>query len=190
MEIKSLSSFIWCPETEFNLKGRTRASLKRLMMENKITIGERIYSVMIGGLARNSFKRTCQQCGAKCFIQIGAMARGRANVCSQSCGAILSGKARSGPTHPLFKGGSKEQNKRYKNKHPLKVKCRTETRKALRHGLLIASPCNVCGDQKSEIHHRDYSKPLEVEWLCRNHHMEKRRTERDKITGLFIPPKS
>lgn len=171
------------------MRPNTRSAIKLLMASGKIKLGEPIIRIRVGGLNRNCFERRCEQCGDNCYIQISAMIRSRANVCSQSCGAILSGKARSGPTHPLFKGGSKEQNKRYKNKHPLKVKCRTETRKALRHGLLIASPCNVCGDQKSEIHHKDYSKPLEVVWLCRKHHMEQHRTERDKLTGLFLPPK-
>lgn len=40
----------------------------------------------------------------------------------------------------------------------------------LRRGKLKQEPCKVCG-QKAEKHHPDYSKPLEVEWLCRRHHL-------------------
>lgn len=31
--------------------------------------------------------------------------------------------------------------------------------------------CEVCGED-AEMHHPDYSKPLEVIWLCRAHHKE------------------
>jgi hypothetical protein len=33
-------------------------------------------------------------------------------------------------------------------------------------------PCVVCGDPKSESHHEDYSRQLDVIWFCRRHHAE------------------
>ena len=33
-----------------------------------------------------------------------------------------------------------------------------------------SQPCIVCG-AKADAHHDDYSKPTEVTWLCRKHHM-------------------
>jgi hypothetical protein len=39
-------------------------------------------------------------------------------------------------------------------------------------GKLIKQPCAVCGDPNSQKHHPDYSKPLEVIWLCPDHHHE------------------
>lgn len=43
--------------------------------------------------------------------------------------------------------------------------------KALKSGLLGRQPCVVCGSTKNiDGHHEDYSKPLEVTWLCRKHH--------------------
>jgi tRNA(Arg) A34 adenosine deaminase TadA len=41
---------------------------------------------------------------------------------------------------------------------------------AVRYGIIKRLPCEVCGDRKSHGHHHDYSKPLEVTWLCRAHH--------------------
>jgi hypothetical protein len=43
---------------------------------------------------------------------------------------------------------------------------------ALRSGKLIKSPCELCGDNKSNAHHDDYALPLVVRWLCDNHHSE------------------
>ena len=41
---------------------------------------------------------------------------------------------------------------------------------AIRDGRLLRQPCEVCGAVKVEAHHDDYSKPLDVRWLCRKHH--------------------
>jgi len=57
-------------------------------------------------------------------------------------------------------------------KYPEKYKARNTARNALASGKLIRQPCEVCGSPKSEIHHDEYSKPLEVRWLCHMHHRE------------------
>jgi hypothetical protein len=41
---------------------------------------------------------------------------------------------------------------------------------AIRSGKLVPQPCEICGNQKTDGHHTDYSKPLDVQWLCRKHH--------------------
>lgn len=41
---------------------------------------------------------------------------------------------------------------------------------AKKKGLLIPKPCRDCGTSKVEAHHEDYSKPLEVVWLCKRCH--------------------
>ncbi len=43
---------------------------------------------------------------------------------------------------------------------------------AIRDGKLIKAPCEVCGSQVSDAHHDDYSKPLDIRWLCKTHHGE------------------
>ena len=45
-----------------------------------------------------------------------------------------------------------------------------EVLKAIKSGVLKRMPCEICGLEPSEGHHRDYDHPLEVVWLCRSHH--------------------
>ena len=42
--------------------------------------------------------------------------------------------------------------------------------RALRDGVILKSPCRICGEAKVEAHHEDYSKPLDLLWYCRRHH--------------------
>ena len=53
-----------------------------------------------------------------------------------------------------------------------KYKANTAVKNALYNGLLVKKPCEVCGNIKSEAHHPDYSKPLDIMWLCLKHHRE------------------
>lgn len=56
-----------------------------------------------------------------------------------------------------------ENNKEKKATHIL-------VRKAIKAGELKRMPCEKCGADKVHAHHPDYSKPLEVMWLCPKHH--------------------
>ena len=44
---------------------------------------------------------------------------------------------------------------------------------AILSGTLIRQPCEVCGATRVDAHHPDYSKPLDIQWLCRRHHKAK-----------------
>jgi hypothetical protein len=60
-------------------------------------------------------------------------------------------------------------------KHPSKLWkwCHGIYKKALRDGILVKGPCAVCHTtQDIEGHHKDHTKPLEVEWLCASHHAQ------------------
>jgi hypothetical protein len=43
---------------------------------------------------------------------------------------------------------------------------------ALRNGVLVRKACEICGNEKADAHHNDYSLPLEIMWLCRSHHRQ------------------
>ena len=62
--------------------------------------------------------------------------------------------------------------KKWRLKNPERVKAQRLIFSALRNKTLKKLPCEKCGCEKSEAHHEDYSKPLEVNWLCKKHHGE------------------
>lgn len=42
---------------------------------------------------------------------------------------------------------------------------------AVKYGQVKKQPCWVCGET-AEAHHPDYSRPLDVVWLCPSHHKQ------------------
>ncbi len=54
--------------------------------------------------------------------------------------------------------------------HLLKRKARGKVATEIKAGRLERKPCRVCGAGKSEAHHHDYNKPLDIDWLCRRCH--------------------
>jgi hypothetical protein len=60
----------------------------------------------------------------------------------------------------------------YRLRHPEKYKAEKEIAKARHHGQLNPEPCFNCGSTNGvEAHHEDYSKPLDIVWLCRECHV-------------------
>lgn len=51
-----------------------------------------------------------------------------------------------------------------------KVLARRKLNHAIEYNRITKKPCRDCGNLKVEGHHPDYSKPLEVIWLCRRCH--------------------
>ena len=54
---------------------------------------------------------------------------------------------------------------------PVKRKAREAVREAVRRGRISRGLCAHCGSAETESHHEDYSKPMEVIWLCRLCHL-------------------
>ena len=72
----------------------------------------------------------------------------------------------------LLKELNNKRSRKYRERNPLKAKARSLVRTALRNGSLIRpDKCLNCSKECiPEAHHYDYSKPLEVEWLCKQCH--------------------
>lgn len=61
--------------------------------------------------------------------------------------------------------------KRYREENPKKYAAHSKVGAAVKGGKLKVGVCAVCGSHKALGHHNDYDKPLEVTWLCSEHHM-------------------
>ena len=57
-----------------------------------------------------------------------------------------------------------------KAKHPERVAARQALGVAVRKGQILKRPCERCGAKKVHGHHPDYSRPLDVVWLCPDCH--------------------
>lgn len=57
-------------------------------------------------------------------------------------------------------------------KRDIKRLAREKLHTEVRCGRVQRGSCVVCGEPKAHGHHEDYTKPLEVIWLCRVHHEE------------------
>lgn len=75
-----------------------------------------------------------------------------------------------------FKRGADAYAKRY----PVKNAAQTMLGNAVQAGKIKRLPCEVCGADKAHGHHDDYSKPLDVRWLCRKHHVDWHRHNKAK----------
>jgi len=56
--------------------------------------------------------------------------------------------------------------KKHCDLNPQKRKARLAVGNAIRSGKIVKMNCEVCGSQNSQAHHHDYSKPLDIKWLC------------------------
>jgi hypothetical protein len=60
-----------------------------------------------------------------------------------------------------------DRTRQYRTMHPERYAAHSAVSYALRSGRLAKTPCAFCGDnERLEAHHHDYSKPLDVTWLC------------------------
>lgn len=67
-------------------------------------------------------------------------------------------------------GYSSNKNKAWKEANREKYLAHKAVENALRKGTLVRQPCECGCDRKAQAHHEDYSKPLEVRWLCGKAH--------------------
>lgn len=64
------------------------------------------------------------------------------------------------------KGKIYEITKSYRDRFPIKCKAHGKVAYAVKVGDLTPGRCESCGEPKTHGHHDDYSKALDVRWLC------------------------
>ena len=74
----------------------------------------------------------------------------------------------------LKTAGGRQSVQRYSAKPERRQKnaARRMAQAARQLGILVPQLCEVCGVNDVVIHHDDYTKPLQVRWLCSSHHQE------------------
>ncbi len=60
---------------------------------------------------------------------------------------------------------------RYYRTERVETRARKLLNRVVAAGKIKKEPCKKCGYTKVEAHHDDYTKPLEIIWLCRRHHI-------------------
>lgn len=68
----------------------------------------------------------------------------------------------------------------WRKRNPEKYRAQNTVNNAIRNGKFERKGCVVCGE-KAHAHHEDYSKPLEVVWLCPKHHSDYHMKNRNTI---------
>lgn len=75
----------------------------------------------------------------------------------------------------------------YEKRFPAKKAAQSAVSAAVARGDLKRLPCQECGSPRSQGHHPDYAKPLEVLWLCQRHHRAWHRKHGPGMNGGDAP---
>lgn len=87
---------------------------------------------------------------------------------------------------PLTKEQNAQKNRKWNAENREKYLAHKKVENAIKSGRLTRQPCERCGStERVHAHHDDYSKPMDVMWLCPTHHGERHRElraiERDRL---------
>lgn len=125
--------------------------------------------------------KRCFKCGKRkalsAFYQHSAMGDGLLGKCKECTKADVKANYRSKISQykdyeraraqlPARRVAILEYQRTRRSKFPDKYKARTAVGNALRDGRLERQPCAKCGSDETQAHHDDYSRPLDVRWLC------------------------
>jgi hypothetical protein len=62
--------------------------------------------------------------------------------------------------------------KKWEENNRGKIRAYNYLHRVIKSGKMVKEPCRVCGSPFVQMHHEDYSKPLNVMFLCTKHHHE------------------
>ena len=133
--------------------------------------------------------KSCFKCGAEKpltdFYKHSAMADGHVNKCKE-CNKLdvrenrliradyyRDYDVRRYAEDPKVRQRISKVSRLWRETFPERYKAHTAVSNSIRDGRLVKEPCSVCGTLDNlHAHHEDYGKPLEVIWLCAEHHRQ------------------
>lgn len=62
------------------------------------------------------------------------------------------------------------RHKKWREENPEAARAHTKVQVAIESGKIKRGSCRICGSPKAHAHHKDYSLPLNIIWLCSYHH--------------------
>lgn len=126
----------------------------------------------------------CQMCRSPFWVKPSQKRHGRGRFCSNSCKGRYGRSLQSivGDKNPAWKGGIWKENtkaaaRKWSEENPEKRRAHHAVEQALKSGKLSRLNCEHCGANRHlDAHHEDYSKPLDVKWMCRSCHLKAHRS--------------
>jgi len=101
--------------------------------------------------------------------------RNRPNAAERNLSFLKASKRRRASSEE-YRRRANERARRWAKANAHKKRATVNVRRAILSGKMKRQPCEVCGTELLvQAHHEDYSKPLDVRWLCVKHHAERHR---------------
>ena len=100
--------------------------------------------------------KTCQKVYDKARVHHAHRVEARAIYAQTDEGRIASNRAKA----------------EWRKRNPEKSRAHRIIAYHVRKGNITRQACEACGNNETHAHHDDYSKPLNVRWLCNEHHAE------------------
>ncbi|WP_439398480.1 hypothetical protein ACRQ5Q_14480 [Bradyrhizobium sp. PMVTL-01] len=129
--------------------------------------------------------KPCSECAAvkplDDFYKHPSNTDGRANICKDCHKKRMKLRRQTNPAvqaydrerakRPERIAAMAANTKRWRSEHPEAYRAQNAVNNAIRDGNLTKHPCCVClSDKDVHAHHTDYSRPLDVKWLCAGCH--------------------
>lgn len=117
----------------------------------------------IGDALRRVVSYNCDNCNTVAFTTPSVFAKKKRHFCSTKCYTNYRREYLSKEEHNAYGHGLSIEERK------LRAWCRSTANHALRDGLIKREGCYIC-EALAEMHHADYTKPLDVGWYCFIHH--------------------
>lgn len=131
--------------------------------------------------SRNAYRAACKTCDKAIYAPVK-----QANRCTEEGRATRTVYRRARVISDAAHARELRHANKYRQKYPEKEKAKGAVSRALAAGSLVRpAECDVChgnpglgrdGRPLIQAHHEDYSKPLEVRWLCVSCHAAEHRS--------------